>query len=82
MEYGKAAKMMGRAAKISYNLIETISINSTNPAFQSARFRRALISYRRFGLRPLRQTGWTLKDALYFARNSYFIHEAVKKCAE
>lgn len=73
---------MGKHGRISYNLIETISLNSANPAFQSARFRRALISYRRFGLRPLRKTGWTLKDVLYFARNSYFVHEAIKKCAE
>ena len=78
MEYSKAIKQVQKRQCINYNMIESIAINSDNPAFKTARFRRALIAYRRFGTRPLRKTGWTLKDALYYARNSYHIHEAVK----
>jgi len=33
-------------------------------------------------LKPLRPMGWTLKDAVYYARNSHYIHEAVKQCTE
>ncbi len=78
MEYSKAIKQVQKRQCINYNMIESIAINSDNPAFKTARFRRALIAYRRFGTRPLRKTGWTLKDAIYYARNSYHIHEAVK----
>lgn len=82
MEYSKALKQIGRAGHIGYNVIETIALNTNNPAFKTARFRRSLIAYRRFGLRPLRPTGWTLKDAVYFARHSFQLHEAVKICTE
>ncbi len=82
MEYRNAIKVIDRGRNIDYRVIETIALNSTNTAFKSARFRRALVSFRRFGMKPLRPTGWTLKDAIYYARNSYHIHEAVKKCTE
>ncbi len=82
MEYREIVKQVDRTRPISCEVVETIALNSDNPAFKSARFRRALIAYRRFGLKPLRPTGWTLKDALYYARNSYFIHEAIKLCTE
>lgn len=82
MEYYQAMKMVGRHQGISYNIIETIALHSDNPAFRTARFRRALIAYRRFGLKPLRPTGWTLKDACYFARNSFHVYEAIKRCTE
>lgn len=82
MEYRNAIKLIDRSRVVSYQVIETIALNSDNPAFKTARFRRALIAYRRFGLKPLRPTGWTLKDAVYYARNSHFIHEAVKRCTE
>ena len=82
MEYRNIIKSADRSRTISYQVIETIALNSHNPAFKTARFRRALISYRRFGLKPLRPTGWTLKDAVYYARNSHYIHEAVKQCTE
>ena len=82
MEYRNIIKSADRNRTISYQVIETIAMNSRNPAFRSVRFRRALISYRRFGLKPLRPTGWTLKDAVYYARNSHHIHEAVKQCTE
>lgn len=82
MEYCKVLKQIGRAGHIGYNVIETIALNTDNPAFKTARFRRSLIAYRRFGLRPLRPTGWTLKDAVYFARHSFHLHEAVKICTE
>lgn len=79
MEYCKAIKQVESGQRIKYNIIEAIAINSDNAAFKTARFRRALISYRRFGTRPLRKTGWSLRDAVYYARNSYHIYEAVKK---
>ncbi len=60
-------------------MIESMALNSDNPAFKTARFRRALIAYRRFGMKPLRPTGWSLRDAVYFARNSFKIHEAINK---
>jgi len=82
MEYRNAIKVIDRGRNIDYRVIETIALNSTNTAFKSARFRRALVSFRRFGMKPLRPTRWTLKDAIYYARNSYHIHEAVKKCTE
>ena len=82
MEYRNIIKSTDRSRTISYQVIETIALNSHNPALKTARFRRALISYRRFGLKPLRPTGWTLKDAVYYARNSHYIHEAVKQCTE
>lgn len=82
MEYRNAIKQVDRSRAISYQVIETISLNNNNPVFKTARFRRALIAYRRFGLRPLRPTGWTLKDVLFYARNSYHIYEAVKICTE
>lgn len=78
MEYSKAVNQLERGKRIKHNVIEIIALNSDNPAFKTARFRRALIAYRRFGTRPLRKTGWTLKDAIYYARNSFYIHEAVK----
>lgn len=78
MEYGKAAGMIEKGKRIKYNVIESIAINSDNPVFKTARFRRALIAYKRFGTHPLRKTGWTLRDAVYYARNSYHIHEVVK----
>ena len=82
MEDRNIIKTADRSRTISHQVIETIALNSENPAFKTARFRRALISYRRFGLKPLRPTGWTLKDAVYYARNSHYIHEAVKQCTE
>jgi hypothetical protein len=78
MEYCKAIKQVERGQRIKYNIIEAIAINSDNAAFKTARFRRALIAYRRFGTRPLRKTGWSLRDAVYYAKNSYHIHEVVK----
>lgn len=79
MEYCKAIKQVERGQRIKYNIIEAIAINSDNAAFKTARFRRALIAYRRFGTRPLRKTGWSLKDAVYYAKNSYHIYEAVTR---
>ena len=79
MEYCKAIKQVESGQRIKYNIIEAIAINSDNAAFKTARFRRALIAYRRFGTRPLRKTGWSLRDAVYYARNSYHIYEVVKK---
>lgn len=78
MEYSKVAGMIEKGKRIKYDIIEAIAINSDNAAFKTARFRRALIAYRRFGTRPLRKTGWSLRDAVYYAKNSYHIHEAVK----
>lgn len=78
MEYCKTIKQIEKGQRIKYNIIEAIAINSDNAAFKTARFRRALIAYRRFGTRPLRKTGWSLRDAVYYARNSHHIHEAVK----
>lgn len=82
MEYCKAIKQIENGQRIKYNILEAIAISSNNAAFKTARFRRALIAYRRFGTRPLRKTGWSLRDAVYYARNSHYIHEAIKKCSE
>lgn len=79
MEYSRAVGVMERGKRIKYNVIESIAINSHDPAFKTARFRRALIAYRRFGTHPLRKTGWTLRDAVYYAKHSYHIHEVVKR---
>lgn len=78
MEYCKTIKQVERGQRIKYNIIEAIAINSDNVVFKTARFRRALIAYRRFGTRPLKKTGWSLRDAVYYAKNSHHIHEAVK----
>lgn len=79
MEYSKAVKQVENGQRIKYDIIEAIALNSDNKSFKTARFRRALIAYRRFGTRPLRKTGWSLRDAVYYARNSYHIHEAVTR---
>lgn len=82
MEWSKAMKeSFGKAVKLSPRTIETFSIYSGNPIFKTARFRKALIKYRKDGLKPMRKTGWQLKDALYFAKHSYQIYEDIKKCA-
>ena len=81
IEYGKLEAKNERFAPIRYAAIETIAMNSDNPAFRQARFRQALIAYRRFGIRPKKKAKWSLKDALYYARHSYFIHEGIKKSA-
>lgn len=78
MEYCKAIKQVEKGQRIKYNIIEAIAVNSDNAVFKTARFRRALIAYRRFGTRPLRKTGWSFRDVVYYARNSYHIYEAVK----
>lgn len=77
MEYSKAVARH----EINHHTIETIALNSDNPTFTTARFRRALIAYRRFGMRPLKKTVWSLKDVLYYARHSHYVHEEIRRSA-
>lgn len=79
MEYSRTVARSERGISINHNTIEAIALNSDNPVFKTARFRRALITYRRFGMRPLEKAVWSLKDALYYARHSYYIHEEIKR---
>ena len=82
MEYSRTEGYCGKAREIPYHMIESLAMRSNKTIFRSAKFRKAMINYRRRGLRQLRPTGWTLKDACYFARNSYQVYEAIKKCTE
>ena len=82
MEYSRAIGSFEYGRNIKPAVIETIAINSDNEAFKTARFRRALIAYRRSGMHPLRKTKWTLKDALYYSKHSYKIHNAIAKSTE
>lgn len=63
-------------------MIETIAMQSDNPTFRTARFRRALIDYRRNGHKPQRPHGWYEKDIMVFAKKSYYIHQILKNCTE
>lgn len=63
-------------------IIDIIALNSENPAFKTLRFRKALIEYRRFGLRSDNKAEWNLDDVLYFAKHSYGIHKRMKKGTE
>lgn len=82
MEWRNALRVGRRGMRITYNQIETLSMCSDNPVFRSAGFRRALISFRRFGLRPKRKNIWTLTDAVYYAKYSRATHEMIKECTE
>lgn len=78
IEYCRAVKCTNKAKIITPQVIETIALNSDNSAFRSIRFRLALMTYRRWGTRPIRPTNWTTKDAVYFARYSYKIYQTIK----
>ena len=82
MEYAKAVRTSNKRRVITPAVIETIALNSDNSVFKTARFRRALIAYRRFGCKPLRKTGWPIQDIIYFAKHSFRIHETMRKCTE
>lgn len=82
MDYCKAVRCHNKARVITPQLLETIALNSDNKAFQSVRFRKALMNYRRNGLKPQRATNWTLADAVYYARYSYKIYQTMKLCTE
>lgn len=82
MEYCRDIKGYGNGRKIKYAILESMAVNSDVEAFKTARFRKALISYKRFGTRVLRKTGWTLEDAVYYSKHSYHIHKSVKECTE
>lgn len=81
MEWQRAATGWQRSQRISYYSIEAIAAASSNPLFRLSKFRRAMIAYRRFGLRPEKKAEWTLRDAVYYAKNSYRIHETFKRCS-
>lgn len=81
-QFGNAINYRDSKTRLLSYAIETIAVNNDSKVFRTARFRRALIDFRRFGLRPLRKVNWTLRDALYFAKYSYRIYELTKQCAE
>ena len=78
MDYCKAVGCTNKAKAITPQLLETIALNSDNHVFKTIRFRLALVSYRRWGTKPLRPTNWTVKDAVYFARYSYQIYQTMQ----
>jgi len=83
MEWNKSApKERFRRQAIRYEQIEAMALHSDNPVFKSAGFRRALISYRRFGLHPTRGNRWTVQDAVHYAKYSYLSHKMIKRCTE
>lgn len=64
---------------INYFTLESMAHDSSEPAFRSARFRKAMISYRLFKNRPKRKAQWTVTDALYYAKYAYPVYAAIEQ---
>ena len=69
-----------RASRLA--LIECLAQQSKDPVFASVRYRKAVITYRRFGQRQHKRSRWYLDDVLYYAKNSHHIHLALKEIVE
>lgn len=82
LEYHILMRYKEEGNHISYGLIESVALQSDNRAFATVRFRKALISFRRFGHRPRNKVRWSLTDVLHFAKHSFHIYETLKQCTE
>lgn len=63
-------------------LVEQMAVAYHSPYLRTARFRKALIDFRKYGMRTPARAEWTLRDALHYARNSYFTYKAIAQCTE
>lgn len=77
IEYASSTTRSERKS-ITYQMIDDMVVNCADDCLRTIRFRNAMILYRMYGKRVVRKAGWSLKDAVYFAKNSYFIHKAMK----
>lgn len=81
MEMARQQKKSFKNA-VPYSIIEDMTVKGSDPIYATANFRRALLSYKKYGLSPLHKKNWRLKDVIYFAKNSYLVHKEMERCLE